>query len=130
MGSWSANFSGMTHCVSSSLGGGGGSAVIQPAYCLDLPVVFRERIDHGTSQGSLKDSLVVGRVVLEDSRCHNPGVGGGTESLGNALWHFTVPARSDEEIEASFVPYLLPRWRSYPCAHRQSDPHVAYKRTR
>jgi hypothetical protein len=56
MGSWSANFSRMTHCVSSSLGGGGGSAVIQPAYCLHLPVVFRERIDHGTSQGNQNDS--------------------------------------------------------------------------
>ena len=34
-----------------------------PAYCLHLPVVFRERIDHDTSQRSLNDSLVLGRVV-------------------------------------------------------------------
>ena len=63
---------------------------IRPVYCLHLPVIFRERIDHDTSQRSLNDSLVLGRVVQEDARSHNPGVGGGTEYLGNTLSGLSV----------------------------------------
>ena len=48
----------------------------------------------------LNGLLVLGRVVHEDARGDEAGVGRSAEDLGDALGHFALPVRADEQIEA------------------------------
>ena len=71
-----------------------------PVDALHRAVEFRQRIHHDLAQRRLNGAFVLRRIVLEDARNDEAGVGRRAEHLGDAPGRLALPVGTDQQVEA------------------------------